>query len=133
MKPIPVHRLPVLPNRDVLPKCPITTTGHITQDPIKQQLILLLRSDTGFRRSGEDDLLGGDLDSGVDGRVVVGDHERGRGKAGSLVDEHVRSVIVAVVRDEEAAGVGRSRDAVVGVECLEQLGRLRRGRGEHGG
>ena len=119
MKPIPVHRLPILPNRDVLPECPITTTGHITQNPIKKQLILLLRSDAGFRRSREDDLLGGDLDGGVDGGVVVGDHERGRGEARGLVDEHVRALVVAVVRDEEAAWVGGGGDAVVGVESFE--------------
>ena len=102
MQPIPVHRLPVLPDGDILPEGAIPATRHIAQYAIKQQLVLLLGSDAGLRRGGEDDLLGGDLDGGVDGRVVVRDHERGGGQARGLVDEHVGALVVAVVSDDNA-------------------------------
>lgn len=37
---------------------------------------------------------------------MIRHHECRRGKAGRLVDQHVRPLVIAVVGDEETGGVG---------------------------
>jgi hypothetical protein len=64
---------------------------------------------------------GGDADRRIDGRIEVGDHERRGRKSGRLVNEHVRALVIAVVRDKQARGCGGRGEGVVRVQGFEQL------------
>ena len=111
----------MLPDPRVLPHRPVPAARHVAQDPVKQELVLLLRGDARLRARGERRELGRDLDRGEDRRVEVRDHQRGGGQPRGLVDEEVRALVVRVVRDEQPGGDRGGGDGVVRVQRFEQL------------
>lgn len=93
----------MLPNRNIFSHRPVPTAWNITQDPIKQEctpflfLPRCLRGQIWVRFKAV-----WQTDDGKDGCIGVCDNECWAGKTGGLVDEEVCSLVITVVRYEEA-------------------------------
>lgn len=104
MEPVPVERLPVLPDAEVLAQGAVSAARYIAQDAVEEQLHVLLRAPRAVAHC-----VCGDAQHGVDARVEVCDEKRRAREARALVDEEVRALRVAVVGDEEAIRHGKRR------------------------
>ena len=73
---------------------------------------------------GECKLFGRNFDGRENGRVVVRDHQSGGGKPGRLVNQHVGTLVVAIIRDEKPRRERRCSYGILCVQRFEKLGGL---------
>jgi hypothetical protein len=107
VKPVTVHRTPRLPDSHVFPNRAVTATWYIGKNPVEKKRLRSRRQALhlhflGFRGRR---ILGDTQGQRWIVRCVHVRDEHGRtGDTGRLMDEEVRALVVAVVRDEKASG-----------------------------
>lgn len=95
----------VLPESQILPECAITAAGHIAKDPIEFQRRLVLV----------------EMKIWEEARIVVCDEQRGRVEPPRLVGQHVSSLYICVVRDDESSTILRFLVLLFSVQILQHL------------
>lgn len=96
MQSICVGKGPVAPDENIFAHGAITRAGHIAQDAVVAEA--LLSWDVVVWRGV------GDAEVREEARITVGYHEIGTGKAAGLVLEQARTLVVRVVRNDDAKG-----------------------------